>query len=201
MLTSKVKSSEVTSMACFEPLSFIKLIETKNTAVYSDSVSTVSRKMHLDLITAQKQQLRIENLVMWQDSAYAKKMRKDIQSLLDQCVKYETPDSVHLPARLDSVLEASKTRFGLVVVANGFTRTKDNYSKEVAKAVATGIATMGLYSRVPIKANSSVYAIIVDSKENNVAFYRVNELKGKDPLDVVVLQDQYKKIFKGYFPK
>ena len=41
--------------------------------------------------------------------------------------------------------------------------------------------------------------MIVDSKEDNVAFYRKSFKQNMEPLDQSVLTNQYKKIFEGYF--
>jgi len=41
--------------------------------------------------------------------------------------------------------------------------------------------------------------MIVDSKEDNVAFYRKSFKQDLEPLDQEVLTNQYKKIFEGYF--
>jgi hypothetical protein len=41
--------------------------------------------------------------------------------------------------------------------------------------------------------------MIVDSKENNVAFFRKSFRQDMEPLDQAVLAKQYKQIFDGYF--
>ena len=100
---------------------------------------------------------------------------------------------------LDKVLEANEARFGLITVATGFTRIKGNYGKEIVKGAALGLLTLGMYYQSPVKAYSTIYVMIADSKENNVAFFRKSYLQDKEPLDEAVLTKQFKDIFTDYF--
>ena len=64
---------------------------------------------------------------------------------------------------------------------------------------ALGILTLGMYYQTPIKAYSTIYVMIVDSRDNNVAFFRKSYLQDREPIDESVLVKQYNKIFEGYF--
>jgi hypothetical protein len=75
-----------------------------------------------------------------------------------------------IPPILDEILEANETRFGLINICAGFTRAKGNYGREIAKGAALGILTLGMYYQTTIKAYSTVYAMIVDSQEDNITF-------------------------------
>jgi hypothetical protein len=100
---------------------------------------------------------------------------------------------------LDSILEARGKRFGLIVLADGFGRTTENYNKEVAKGVAVGVLTLGTVYTSPIKCGSTIHAMIVDAQNNDVAFYRVISDIGRHPLNDKVLKDQIFRMFNGYF--
>jgi len=199
LFTSKIKPSEVNNILCFEPISVISLIESKNKALYNDSVSASARSLHLSLLYNMKEKIRLNSFYNWQNSALNSRLRKEVQVLLNAAAKHETIDSVKITPVIDSLLETQNLRFALIPVANGFTRTKKNYTDQAAKSLALGAATLGMYTQVPVKCSSKLYVLIADAKENNLAFYRASDLQGKEPLDSMVLKKQYKNIFKGYF--
>lgn len=191
----KVKGSEVTEMLYFQPLSVLSLVQEGDKLVRNDSVSRVARQLHQRIITAHSTDLRISKTFSWQDSSLNKSLRGEIQVLLNEAARRETPDSVTITRLVDSVLEAKHVRFGLITVANGFTRTKKNYSDEMAK----GAFTFGL-AGLPFKGRSAIYVLIADAKNNNLAYYDVSDLRDRDPLDSTRITIQYKKLFKGFLP-
>lgn len=62
-----------------------------------------------------------------------------------------------------------------------------------------GLLTLGMYYQSPISANSTIYTMIVDSKENNIAFYKKSSFNNKEPNNSEVMKKQVEKIFEGYF--
>jgi hypothetical protein len=113
--------------------------------------------------------------------------------------RYTAVSSIKLTPVIDSLLEASNKRFGLITVTRGFTRGKGNFSSQIAKGVLIGIVTLGMYYQVPIKANSTLFAMIVDAKDNNVAFFKELSGQDKEPLNKTVLEKQINELFEGYF--
>ena len=100
---------------------------------------------------------------------------------------------------IDSLLEANGKRFGLISMSTGFTRAKYNYGLQIVKGILVGILTMGMYVEVPVSANSSLSIMIVDAKENNVAFFNNSYLQDEEPIDSIVINKQVQRIFNGYF--
>lgn len=76
---------------------------------------------------------------------------------------------------------------------------KGNLAGQVAKGVGMGLLTLGMYYQSPISANSTIYTMIVDAKENNIAFYKKSSLNNKKPNNSEVIKKQVEKIFEGYF--
>ena len=64
-----------------------------------------------------------------------------------------------------------------------------------------GLLTMGMYYQTPIKSNSTIYAVIVDNQEKNIAFYRKSILQDKEPTEKEVLVKQIQSLFEKYFWK
>lgn len=127
------------------------------------------------------------------------KLEKEYEYLLLTADKNKNITNLRITPTLDKVLESNETRFGLVVVASGFTRVKGNYGKQVMKGAALGLLTMGMYVQTPVKSYSTVYAMIVDAQKDNVTFFRKSYLPDQEPINPNVLTKQYEDIFEKYF--
>lgn len=199
LLTSNVQASEVTDLKLLEPYSYISMIKKGNRGQLDDSISAVSKQMNINVIKGFNGQIPITGDIFLTDSAINKTLEEEYENLILTADRNKNITNLRITPTLDKVLEANNTRFGLIVICTGFTRIKGNYGKEIAKGAALGILTLGMYYQTPVKAYSTIYAMIVDSKEDNVAFYRKSFKQNMEPLDQSVLANQYKKIFEGYF--
>jgi len=199
LLTSNVQASEVTDLKLLEPYSYISMIKKGNRGQLDDSISAVSKQMNINVIKGFNGQIPITGDIFLTDSAINKTLEEEYENLILTADRNKNITNLRITPTLDKVLEANNTRFGLIVICTGFTRIKGNYGKEIAKGAALGILTLGMYYQTPVKAYSTIYAMIVDSKEDNVAFYRKSFKQNMKPLDQSVLTNQYKKIFEGYF--
>ena len=199
LLTSNVQASEVTDLKLLEPYSYISMIKKGNRGQLDDSISAVSKQMNINVIKGFNGQIPITGDIFLTDSAINKTLEEEYENLILTADRNKNITNLRITPTLDKVLEANNTRFGLIVICTGFTRIKGNYGKEIAKGAALGILTLGMYYQTPVKAYSTIYAMIVDSKEDNVAFYRKSFKEDMEPLDQEVLTNQYKKIFEGYF--
>jgi len=199
MLTSTIKPNEVSDIQKFEPLSFISLIEKGNRAKYNDSLSQKSKALLYDAIDTFKQMIPFTGDIFISDTSCNRKLKKEILFLLNSANKQQMISTIKIPPILDSILESKGKRFGLITVASGFTRTDGNYGGQLAKGLGIGLLTLGMYVQTPVKSKSNIYIMIVDAKENNIAFFRKSILKEEEPLDRSVLKKQIQKIFEGYF--
>jgi hypothetical protein len=199
ILTSNVKPYEVTDLKIMEPHSYISMIKKANRSQLDDSVSSLSKQLVLKVIANYKGQLPITGEIILSDTAIKNSLEKEYEQLILTADRTKNISNLNITPNLDKILEANETRFGLIIVSTGFTRAKGNYGKQVAKGAALGIFTLGMYYQVPVKAYSTIYAMIVDSKENNITFFRKSFLQDMEPLDETGLTKQIKKIFGGYF--
>ena len=199
LLTSNVHPAEVTDLKLLEPHSYISMIKKGNRGQLDDSISSISRQLNINVLKAFNGQLPITGDIFLTDSTINKTLEKEYENLVLTADKNKNITNLKITPTLDKILEANDTRFGLIVINTGFTRLKGNYGKEVVKGAALGILTLGMYYQTPIKAYSTIYVMIVDSKEDNVAFYKKSFKQDVEPLDKSVLTSQYKKIFEGYF--
>jgi hypothetical protein len=199
ILTSNVKPIEVTDLRMMEPFSYISMIKKGNRSQLDDSISFISKQLVLKVIESYKGQVPLTGEIILSDTAINHSLEKEYELLILTADRTKNITNLKITPTLDKILEANGTRFGLLIVTTGFTRAKGNYGKQVAKGAALGILTLGMYYQVPVKAYSTIYAMIVDSQEDNIAFFRKSFLQDMEPLDESVLTKQFKKIFDGYF--
>lgn len=199
LLTSNVKPIEVTDLKLMEPFSYISMIKKGNRGQLDDSISFISKQLVLKVLENYKGQIPLTGEILLSDTAINNSLEKEYELLILTADRTKNITNLKITPTLDKILEANDTRFGLLIINTGFTRSKGNYGKEIVKGAALGILTLGMYYQTPIKAYSTIYAMIVDSKEDNVAFFRKSFLQDMEPLDESVLIKQFKKIFDGYF--
>jgi len=199
LMTSSVQPSEVTELQWIEPYSQISLIEKGNQIKYNDSLSKVSKRLIKKVSESFKENLPLTSECMVSDTVLQRKLNKEITSLFSLAIKMHNINNIKITPLIDSLLEASGKRFGLITISSGFTRVKGNFGKQVWKGAGVGLLTLGMYTQTPIKANSSLYAMIVDAKDDNIAFYKRSFLENKEPLEEDVLKKQFRDVFSGYF--
>ena len=199
LLTSTVKPNEITNLQKFETLSFITLIEKGNRGKHNDTLSNKSKELFSGVLDSFENRIHLTGDIYVFDLLTRGKIEKEIEYLCTTADRQKSISKLKLPRTLDSLLETSQNRFGLITVTTGFTRIRGNYGKQIAKGIGLGILTLGMVYSSPIKAHSTVYVAIIDSKDNNIAFFRKSFLQDKEPLNEVVLRKQVQDIFSGYF--
>lgn len=199
MLTSGLQPAVITDLKMLEPKAYISVITKGNRGEIDDSASFVSGQLITKVAESFKGHIPLTGNIVFTDQEINKTLEKEYESLILTAEKLKDISHLQITPSLDKVLEANEARFGLVTVTSGFTRIRGNYGKEVAKGALLGLVTLGMYYQTPVKAGSTLNVIIVDSQENNVAFFRKSSLQDKEPLDESVLTKQFRNIFKGYF--
>ena len=197
---SSVTPQEISDLQLFPTYSYISMIEKGNQSKLNDSISRKAEQLLHQILIENKGQIPFTGEInIPKESSTASKIKQELETLFVTAAKQKDIAKIGLTTTIDSLLEQSGKRFGLITVSSGFTRKKSNYGKQVAKGAAVGLLTLGMYYQVPIKANSNVYTMIVDAKDNNIAFYQKSIIADKEPLDEVVLRKQIKKLYEGYF--
>jgi hypothetical protein len=197
-LTSGVNPAEIRDLQKFETISYMSLIEKGSMSKQNDSVSNVSKAILDETLSSFEDKIPLSGNIKADNPGLQKKVRNEIETLILTADKQKQVDGLKLTPAIDSLLELNGKRFGLLTVTSGFTREKGNYGKQVAKGAAMGILTLGMVYQTPIKSNSTIYAMIVDAKDNSVVFYRKSMVEG-EPLNKDVLSKQINKLFEGYF--
>lgn len=197
-LHSGVSPEEITDVVLIEPLSYISLIEKGNRAQHHDSLSDVSCELLTDVLRMRSRP-QITAFQFPEDTLVYKEIEQDIQIMLMIAEHQQNVENIRSSQTLDSLILSSGKRYGMVAVSTGFTRGRGNYGKEVAKGVAVGVLTLGMYSQAPIKNRSDIYIGIIDARESRLVFYNRSQQPEQDPLDHLVLLNQLHDIFGVYF--
>ncbi len=199
LLTSKnVLSSEVQNIGYVEPISFISLIQKSNQTKPNDSLSLISTKV-LDSIIRSSSQPKISKQLTFTDLKLKNRLENDLLKTMTEIRKSKKLDHIKTTPLMDSVAKSENQRFVLFTVNAGFARRKNNYGNQVLKGIGVGILTMGMYAPVPVKANTSTYAMIYDAQNSSVVFFNYFPLIEKSPVDRKNLNYIYSKLFETYY--
>lgn len=196
--TSNRPADEIKQLHYFSPIAYIHHIEKGNRSAFSDSLSDITRTQ-LDSILSNNTNLRTSTKIEITDSVSNAKYEEELTSLFNRIMQGQQVETLDIPPTIDSILSINNTDFSLATLSIGFGRKKGNYTGQAAKAIGVGILTLGMYAPIPVKSNLSVYALIFDAKNNNVAFYRRTPVKEESPTDPTALYEQLEWLFDGYF--
>jgi hypothetical protein len=195
---SSVNPNELTDVQRFEPLSFIQLIEIGNSGQFNDSLSLLSKKLINETLDGYKEIVPISNAIAIDGFFEKIAVEEEIEFLCTATDKGSNLSIMKITPVIDSILDAREKRFGMLTFSTGFTRAKYNYGLQVFKSIFLGVFTLGMYVQTPVKASSTVYIMIVDAKDNNIAYFRKSFLHGSEPLKPKVIKNQIESIFKNY---
>lgn len=199
MLTNKtVQPNEINNLGSFSTISLIRLIEKGNQSRPSDSLSLVSTKI-MDSVIAHNSNPKINSNLTVSDDKLKRRLEQDIIKTISEVRSSKKIENIRSTSLMDSIVKSQNQRYALCVVNTGFDRRKGNYGNQIAKSIGIGILTMGMYAPVPVKANTSMYAMIFDAQQSQIIFYNTVPIIEKSPTDRKNLSQLYNRIFDGYF--
>jgi len=202
-LTSGVNSNEITEMLKIEPFSYIYYIEKGNQEIFNDSLSYIAENLISETMEMLSYKLRLSSdKVDLTDANDLETLSDELDFLISSAVNSKNVRDIPITPFLESILTDNSQRFGLIIVQNGFSRTKGNYGGQLAKAIGMGIVTGVLtgvsFYQTPVKANSTLYALIVDNQNKNIAFFNKSILQGSEPVVRENIIKQINKVFEKY---
>lgn len=131
------------------------------------------------------------------DSFERKMFESELNFLIVSARRNKIIKNIPITPLIDSLLNTTGKRFGLIIVQSGFTRDKGNYWRQIAKGI--GILTMGMYYQTPIKSSSTLHAMVIDHKNKNMAFYNQSVFQDREPTEKQNIVKQLNNIFEKYF--
>ena len=201
-LKSKSYLEENYKLVFFEPLidvysvknKSIQLIGNQPKYLLNDSLSEVLRQKVYSNINKNKKKYKIDNKIASKDEAINLKIKKELADLFYQCKSKLSIKNIKLPPTIDSVLESKNKRYALAFSGLGFSYNKESFLEKTS-IISASITTLGIVSGPPIKNQISFYSIIMDSKENNIAYVRSTLIEENTPTDSNVIRRQLDKLF------
>jgi hypothetical protein len=204
ILTSGLKPGEITGLLYLGSVSNISLIGNGNAEIQNDTLSIKSEQLLNIIVSDFKTNIPLSGEVEIYDEARKSELEKEIEHLCKVVVELNGISDIKITPVIDSMLKSNNKRFGLITVAEGYTRTRENYDAQNGLQLAGAIAhdfSKGFVPYLPrriTKASSTLYVMIVDAELNNIAFFR-KSIKYGEPADGNVLTDQFRKIFEGFY--
>jgi tRNA U34 2-thiouridine synthase MnmA/TrmU len=104
----------------------------------------------------------------------------------------------NLSETLLNVIEENKVDQLIIAYQLGFTRTKPNYRTQIAKGLGVSVLTLGVYTPLPIKSSSKIFAWTIDTKTKKIIFHNKNLLY-VEPLNSKEISNQICDVFEGFY--
>jgi len=185
-------------MVVFEPLSYISIIRKRDNMEFSDTLSNMSKRLWLDVVEQNRHRLNVSSYFIVDDIYSKEKLQDEIRELFEEVESLDKFYSIPVPPGIKSHLELSGTRFGMLTVTSGFTRSRGNMRGQMLKSIGIGIITLGMVVPLPVTAHSNVYVMILDNKLDEVIYYKASSMNDSQPLRVKTLNRQLDQLYKNY---
>lgn len=199
LLTNKnVPPAEVQNIAYFESISLISLIQKGNQTKPNDSLSLISTQI-LDSIIENSNHPKVTTQINFTNPKLKLRLENDILKTMSEIRKTKKLENIKTSSLMDSLVKNENQRFALCLINAGFARRKNNFGNQVAKGIGIGILTLGMYAPVPVKANTSTYAMIYDAQNSSVVFFNYFPLIERSPVDKKNLTNIYNLLFETYY--
>ena len=193
---SSLTRADIRQVQQFEPLNYVGIIEKGNNITYNDSLTEVAKTL-FEAALSRSKTIPVKGNIVIEDSLVNNRVQNEIYMLMNYVENNVRVKEIPIPPVIDSILEARGERFGLLAYNWGFTRTGGNYAGQIGKGVLIGVLTMGTMYTVPYKDMSRCGLIIVDSKNNNLA-YVATANRESNPLKAETYQKQMEDLLKKY---
>ncbi|MGE0079585.1 MAG: hypothetical protein AB7S48_17120 [Bacteroidales bacterium] len=191
LLTSGLTYNDLTTISILNPIVEIGSIEKGNRAQYDKVISDSSKSIIIQNIKNIFTGKQIDVIAL--DSLSERELFYNISSALKYIDKTNDIQNVRFNANIDSILSSRKIDYAMIIIATGFTRMGKNYRNQMIVGAFTGMT--------PIKASCHMRIVIIDRKNNSIAFHRKAFPEGTEPLDSKMINKELTMLFKDYIKK
>ena len=200
-IAQDVNIPEINDILLFEPYTEIGLISHGDDIELIDSLAETAKN---DLTSFLCINSNITRVTEYANDTLANQYLLNFFKQVERTPK-NTLNTLQIPTVYDSILTANNKRYGMLVCAYGFSRTKQNKISQNAKAIGIGVATailtlgMGYVAIYPENSKSHIDIVIIDAENDNVIFQNISD-RESEPLEDVKVCDQLADIFLGFAP-
>ncbi|MBP5724288.1 MAG: hypothetical protein J6X18_12050 [Bacteroidales bacterium] len=192
---------EINDILLFEPYTEIGLISHGDDIELIDSLAETAKNKLTSFLCINS---NITRVTEYANDTLANQYLLNFFKQVERTPK-NTLNTLQIPTVYDSILTANNKRYGMLVCAYGFSRTKQNRISQNAKAIGIGVATailtlgMGYVAIYPENSKSHIDIVIIDAENDNVIFQNISD-RESEPLEDVKVCDQLADIFRGFAP-
>lgn len=192
---------EINDILLFEPYTEIGLISHGDDIELIDSLAETAKNNLTSFLCINS---NITHVTEYANDTLANQYLLNFFKQVERTPK-NTLNTLQIPTVYDSILTANNKRYGMLVCAYGFSRTKQNRISQNAKAIGIGVATailtlgMGYVAIYPENSKSHIDIVIIDAENGNVIFQNISD-RESEPLEDVKVCDQLADIFRGFAP-
>jgi hypothetical protein len=197
-MTSEISRYDISKVTIFEPVTYISYIEAgkMNRMEYSDSLTYMAS---YNLLTGVSEYLSDYYLVdlLYLDSTSRELVFHQIDQMMGYAGSSYEVEEIPFPPSLDSLMWINNIDYGVCILHTGFARQKKNYRRQLALRVLMEVfADVAVY---PTRAVSELRIVILDRKNQKVAFYNSHVGDDHDPYFKPVTDQQIQRIFRKFF--
>lgn len=183
----------IQNLLIFPSCAHIQVIEERNKLVTSEHFSReAENEIHNRLVEYIPSNLPKQ--FMQDDSLLKETVTHSALELIKSLKKNFNLKKARVPEYLLEILDAQNQDYGLLILQVGFTRTPDNYKKEYLRQRNLDWARLGIYTRHPNNAYSTMFGLLIDKKRKRVARYKELKWRNKDPNDKYIIRSQVRDI-------
>lgn len=192
---------EINDILLFEPYTEIGLISHGDDIELIDSLAETAKNNLTSFLCINS---NITRVTEYANDTLANQYLLNFFKQVERTPK-NTLNTLQIPTVYDSILTANNKRYGMLVCAYGFSRTKQNRISQNAKAIGIGVATailtlgMGYVAIYPENSKSHIDIVIIDAENDNVIFQNISD-RESEPLEDVKVCDQLADIFRIFAP-
>jgi hypothetical protein len=181
----------ITSVGHFPSLGHVSIIKFDNEKIYNDSLSTVAKTL-LDSIVHNNNSFEV--VALKADSADTQPLNAEVLEIFNTMLTNHSISNIKIPPKIMQIINEHDQRFYMATLIEGFDRTGINYAGQVAESIVVGVLTLGLFSKTPYKKLARVMNFIIDKESMKVIYFSFTNAVEKSPLDIKMINKQYKKI-------
>ena len=192
----KIGLSEVDNIILVDPYTEIRLIEKDQFSQYNDSLSYLVSRLIKDAF-AQNRWIPVTDTISIRDETILSSYQLFQYQIKNASDGYQ----VTVPSELNTLIKSSGHRFGMLLWANGYERTKDNYSKiealNIAVCILSVIVSFGTLYYYPMtyKGSLRLYVAIIDTDDGRIVYYNTALLNDSRPTDYTFVLKAIRTLF------
>ncbi|XZF16677.1 hypothetical protein ACTHGU_11115 [Chitinophagaceae bacterium MMS25-I14] len=200
-LAKGATAAKIDNLYYFEPVSLIGWINNGDEVELDDSLSAVNLNIEKQLLNDYAAEMKRPVKIELPDN-YSK------QRFLDELILMQTKKGYKQYCKgipgdsfIDSLLDHTGRRYGMVLCNAGYVRSKKNYNR---RGAAGAVSTAGLQHDDPVmKEAVRMFVMIIDAAENKVCYTRTFGLTSDrdNPTDKAILTAKFNLVFNGFFWK